>query len=121
MPGANRAAVRFDDGMLFAKEIMRRDLEGKVVVVTGGLGALGIAAASGAALRGARVVLIDRAGGSTGALPACLDGCPVLYGVDLTVLAAASDAMSTVANDTGGIDALVKCSRRLQMGDAGRR
>lgn len=81
-----------------------KDLDGKVVVVTGGFGNLGAAVAQFVALRGADVAMIDRA-----ALPP--SGLPYTTltqgGIDLGDAEAAKAAMDAVAVRFGGIDALV--------------
>lgn len=81
-----------------------KDLDGKVVVVTGAFGNLGAAVAQFVALRGADVAMIDRA-----ALPPA--GLPYTTltqgGVDLGDAEAAQSAMDAVADRFGGIDALV--------------
>lgn len=81
-----------------------KDLDGKVIVVTGAFGNLGAAVAQLAALRGADVALIDRAPLPPGGLP------PVALtqgGIDLADAGAAQAAMDAVADRFGGIDALV--------------
>lgn len=81
-----------------------KDLDGKVVAVTGAFGNLGAAVAQLAALRGADVALIDRAPLAPGGLP------PVALtqgGIDLANDEAAKAAMDAVADRFGGIDALV--------------
>lgn len=81
-----------------------KDLDGKVVAVTGAFGNLGAAVAQLAAQRGADVALIDRAPLPPGGLPsvALTQG-----GIDLADAGAAQAAMDAVADRFGGIDALV--------------
>lgn len=95
----------------------------KIIVVTGGFGALGTAVARTLAGRGARVALLDRAAAPPPALAAELgSGHLFLGGVDLTDPAAACAAMDAVAAQLGGIDALVNVAggfrwEKLEGGD----
>jgi NAD(P)-dependent dehydrogenase (short-subunit alcohol dehydrogenase family) len=78
-------------------------MDGKVVVITGALGALGKVVAESALARGARVAGVDHA--SSQMTPA---GNRIeLGGVDLSSAAAAKTAIDTVASHFGRIDALV--------------
>lgn len=72
-------------------------MQGKVVVVTGGLGFLGSAVIAAAKAAGAKTVAIDLAQGQS-------DADLTLGGVDLVQDAAA--AMERVVNEFGGIDGL---------------
>lgn len=83
---------------------MARELAGRVVVVTGGFGAVG--RALGAELRagGARVALLDR---SVAPDMGVDDDTLLLGGVDLGAAGAAPAAAARVAERWGGIDALV--------------
>jgi NAD(P)-dependent dehydrogenase (short-subunit alcohol dehydrogenase family) len=82
-------------------------LKGKVVVVTGGFGSLGVAVANAAALQGATIALIDRAPAPDAAkLPKSLSNALLLGDVDLASLPAAESALATVAGKCGGIDVL---------------
>ena len=84
---------------------MTRMLSGRVVVVTGGFGAVGRALGHELRAAGARVVLLDRA-----AEPADLgadEDILLLGGVDLGVAGAPRAALAHVAERWGGIDALV--------------
>src|ERR1700685_1325542 len=84
------------------------DLRGKVIAVTGGFGALGLAVANAAINEGAHVALIDRAAGPVlTELPAQLSAAFLLGGVDLTEFEAAQRAVAAVAHQYGGLDALV--------------
>jgi NAD(P)-dependent dehydrogenase (short-subunit alcohol dehydrogenase family) len=78
-------------------------VQGKVVVITGGFGALGRAAAKVARDMGARPVLIDYA-----PPPAeFTDDALAFGGVDLTQADAAESIMRRAAESAGGIDALL--------------
>src|ERR1700712_2134123 len=80
-------------------------LADRVVVVTGGFGAVGRALGSELRASGARVALLDRA-----AEPGSLvvdESTLLLAGVDLGAADAARSAMARVVERWGGIDALV--------------
>jgi NAD(P)-dependent dehydrogenase (short-subunit alcohol dehydrogenase family) len=78
-------------------------MEGKVVVVTGALGALGRVVAEAAQNRGARVAGIDFAAVQTPATPTRLE----LGGVDLTDAAQAKTAIDAAVAHFGKLDALI--------------
>src|ERR1700754_3165827 len=78
-------------------------MEGKVVAVTGALGALGRVVAEAARNRGARVAGIDHASSQS---PATATGLE-LGGVDLTDAAQAKAAIDAVVAHFGGLDALI--------------
>lgn len=81
---------------------MDKSLSGKVVVVTGALGALGRGVVPALAARGAQVAVVDRAPAQT------LDGAALVSGdVDLASSEAAQRTLAAVAGKLGGIDALV--------------
>jgi NAD(P)-dependent dehydrogenase (short-subunit alcohol dehydrogenase family) len=77
-------------------------LDGRKVVVTGGLGSLGRRVGTVLTARGARVLLLDRA-------PAAVakDVAAVIGGVDLANPASAAGAFAQAARQLGGIDGLV--------------
>ena len=84
------------------------ELRGKVIAVTGGFGALGLAVANAAVNQGAHVALIDRAASPVPTeLPAQLSAALLLGGVDLTEFDAAQRAIAAVAHRYGGLDALI--------------
>src|ERR1700730_7673873 len=78
-------------------------MDGKVVVVTGALGALGKVVAETALARGARVAGVDHAPSQT---PATADRIE-LGGVDLSDAAQAKTAIHAVAAHFGRLDALI--------------
>src|SRR5258705_3341458 len=78
-------------------------MNGKVVVVTGALGALGKVVAETALARGARVAGIDYAPAQSPATPDRLE----LGGVDLTDAAQARRAIDSAASHFGKLDALI--------------
>jgi NAD(P)-dependent dehydrogenase (short-subunit alcohol dehydrogenase family) len=82
-------------------------LAGKVVVVTGGFGTLGLAVANAAANQGASVALIDRAPAPNATtLPKALSNALLLGEVDLSSLAAAETALGAAVAKFGGVDVL---------------
>ena len=78
-------------------------MDGKVVVVTGALGALGKVVASVAGGRGARVAGVDHAPTQTPATPNRLE----LGGVDLSDATQANKAIDAVVSHFGRLDALI--------------
>jgi NAD(P)-dependent dehydrogenase (short-subunit alcohol dehydrogenase family) len=78
-------------------------MNGKVIVVTGALGALGKVVAETASARGAHVAGIDHAMAQTPATPTRLE----LGGVDLTDAAQAKAAIDSVVSHFGRLDALI--------------
>jgi NAD(P)-dependent dehydrogenase (short-subunit alcohol dehydrogenase family) len=78
-------------------------LSGKVVAVTGGLGALGQAVVRAVRAAGARVAVLDRVEPKN----ASSDGVLVIGGIDLADGAQADAAMERVAAELGGLDGLV--------------
>ncbi|MFM0016691.1 SDR family NAD(P)-dependent oxidoreductase [Paraburkholderia sediminicola] len=88
---------------------MTKDLDGKIVAISGGFGCLGQAVARVLAERGARVALIDRAEtpyGSTSVPQQQLDAF-ALGNVDLGDFEATQRAVDTIAEKFGGLDALL--------------
>ena len=78
-------------------------MDGKVIVVTGALGALGTVVAAEALARGARVAAVDHAPTQVPATPTRME----LGGVDLTDAAQAKKAIDAAAAHFGRLDALV--------------
>ena len=78
-------------------------MNGKVIVITGALGALGRVVADTAAARGARVAGIDHAASQAAATPERIE----LGGVDLSDSAQAKKAIDAAAAHFGRLDALV--------------
>ena len=84
------------------------DLKDKTIVITGGFGVLGAAAAEAASAKGARPVLVDFAArASAGQAPRLAANAVLLGGVDLTEPRMAEEAMAAAAAETGRIDALL--------------
>ena len=78
-------------------------MNGKVIVITGALGALGRVVAEVALSRGARVAAIDHAPSRTPASPERIE----IGGVDLSDEAQARKAIEAVITHFGGLDALI--------------
>jgi len=78
-------------------------MDGKVIVITGALGALGRIVAETAQKRGARVAGIDHAPSQTEATAEWIE----LGDVDLSDAAAAKEAIDTAASHFGKLDALI--------------
>jgi NAD(P)-dependent dehydrogenase (short-subunit alcohol dehydrogenase family) len=78
-------------------------MRGKVVVITGALGALGRVVAETAEARGAKVAGIDHAPSRLAATPARLE----LGGIDLSDATEAKKAIDAVARHFGRLDALI--------------
>jgi NAD(P)-dependent dehydrogenase (short-subunit alcohol dehydrogenase family) len=81
-------------------------LEGKIVAITGGFGSLGLATARVLAERGARIALIGQSVGAE-PLPDALANACIVTGIDLTDAHAARQAVDSVVEQTGGLNALV--------------
>src|SRR5213595_1329362 len=78
-------------------------MDGKVIVITGALGALGSVVVDEALARGARVASVDHAPTQVPATPDQLE----LGGVDLTDAAQAKKAIDAAAAHFGKLDALI--------------
>ncbi len=90
-------------------------MQGKTIVVTGALGALGSVVAETAAKRGASVALIDHARAAPEGFAERLGANALIVGgVDLTSLAAAEAAMASVKAKFGRIDALLNIAGGFQ-------
>lgn len=90
-------------------------MQGKTIVITGGLGALGSIVAETAAKRGASVALLDHAEAAPKGFTEQLGAnALVAGGVDLTSLAAAERAMASVKAQFGRIDALFNIAGGFQ-------
>ncbi|QOZ09968.1 SDR family oxidoreductase [Bradyrhizobium sp. CCBAU 51765] len=78
-------------------------MQGKVIIVTGALGALGKVVAEAAQSRGARIAGIDHAPSQLSATPDRIE----IGGVDLSDPAQATTAVETAAKHFGRLDALI--------------
>lgn len=83
------------------------DLSGKTVVITGGTGGLGRAAAQGVASLGARVVVIGRNDGKLKAAEAEIEGEVVGYRADLSLMSETRDLANRLLADEERIDVLI--------------
>ena len=84
------------------------DLNGKSVLLTGGLGSLGRAQASKLAAEGARVVVLDRPDSENAEARVAELGDRVSFlGCDLNDLRGAQDIVSRAAAEQGGFDILI--------------
>jgi NAD(P)-dependent dehydrogenase (short-subunit alcohol dehydrogenase family) len=99
-------------------------MKGKVVVVTGGFGALGRAVAEAASQRGAWVAALDVAAQPPAGLADRLGASALLLGgVDLSTPEGAAKAMSEVRGQLGRLDALINIAggfrwQKVEDGDA---
>jgi NAD(P)-dependent dehydrogenase (short-subunit alcohol dehydrogenase family) len=100
-------------------------LDGKVVVVTGGFGTLGVAVGLAAVAQGAKVALLDRASASgSDRLPNALSSALLIREVDLTGFDAAKAALAHVVEHFGGLNVLANVAgafrwQTLDEGDLG--
>ncbi len=84
------------------------DLDGKKVLLTGGLGTLGRAQAIKLASNGAHVIVLDRPDSDDGeARAATLDDKVEFFGCDLNELNATTVAVAKLADTIGGFDILI--------------
>jgi NAD(P)-dependent dehydrogenase (short-subunit alcohol dehydrogenase family) len=84
------------------------NLNGKTVLLTGGLGTLGRAQATKLAAEGARVVVLDRPESEDADNRAAVLGDGVsFFGCDLNDLASTEKAVGELAGDVGGFDILI--------------
>ncbi len=90
-------------------------LQGKAIVITGGLGALGSAVAEAAAKRGASVALLDYAPTVPQGFSERLGASTLIIGgVDLTSLTGAETAMASIKTKFGRLDALLNIAGGFQ-------
>jgi NAD(P)-dependent dehydrogenase (short-subunit alcohol dehydrogenase family) len=90
-------------------------LQGKTIVVTGGLGALGSVIAETAARRGASVAVLDHAPAAPAGFAERLgSNALIVGGLDLTSLSAAKTAMASVKAKFGRLDALLNIAGGFQ-------
>ncbi len=84
-----------------------KPLARRVVVVTGGGGAIGAATARAFARAGAEIAILDRDAGAADAARATIGGRTLALGCDLTSREAVEAAFDAVARQFGGIDIVV--------------
>ncbi len=92
-------------------------LQGRVVLVTGGAGAIGFAAASAFAAQGATLFVVDRPGPSLDKVLAKLGADHAAYGCDITQPGAATAAVDACTLRFGGIDILLSNAGAAMTGD----
>lgn len=82
-------------------------MQGRIVLVTGGAGAIGLATARAFAALGASLFLVDRPGAALDAAVAALGRDHACHGCDITAPGAARAAVDACASRFGGLDILV--------------
>jgi rhamnose utilization protein RhaD (predicted bifunctional aldolase and dehydrogenase)/NAD(P)-dependent dehydrogenase (short-subunit alcohol dehydrogenase family) len=92
-------------------------LQGRVVLVTGGAGAIGLATARAFAALGATLFLVDRPGEALDRAIAALGRDHSGHGCDVTADGAAAGAVSACARRFGGLDILVSNAGAAVTGD----
>lgn len=92
-------------------------LQGRVVLVTGGAGAIGLATARAFAAQGASLFLVDRPGEALDKALAALGRDHAGHGCDITAPGAAAAAVAACAARFGGLDILVSNAGAAVTGD----
>ncbi len=92
-------------------------LQGRVVLVTGGAGAIGLASARAFAAQGASVFLVDRPGEALEKATASLGRDHGGFGCDITAPGAAAAAVAACAARFGGMDILLSNAGAAVTGD----
>ncbi|WP_180995936.1 bifunctional aldolase/short-chain dehydrogenase [Tabrizicola aquatica] len=92
-------------------------LQGRVVLVTGGAGAIGLASARAFAAQGATLFLVDRPGEALDKALAALGQDHGAYGCDITAPGAAAAAVAACAARFGGLDILLSNAGAAVTGD----
>lgn len=91
-------------------------LQGKIAVITGGAGAIGLATAQALAAKGASIMLVDQALDKLESAAASLGHWHGFYETNITEEGAAKDAMNACIEKFGGIDILVSNAGSAQGG-----
>ena len=92
-------------------------LQGRVVLVTGGAGAIGFATARAFAAQGASLFLVDRPGAALDEKIAALGRDHGGHGCDITAPGAAAESVAACATRFGGLDILVSNAGVAMTGD----
>lgn len=92
-------------------------LQGRVVLVTGGAGAIGLATARAFAAQGASIFVVDLPGAALEQAQAALGGDHGGYGCDITAPGAAAAAVAACVARFGGLDILVSNAGAAMTGD----
>jgi NAD(P)-dependent dehydrogenase (short-subunit alcohol dehydrogenase family) len=95
-----------------------KQMEGEVVVITGGSSGIGLAVAQHFAARGARVVLAARDAARLDAAVATLGGTCRAHSTDITNDHSVSALMESIEANEGRIDCLINCAGVLEIGPA---
>ena len=85
----------------------RRSLEGRVVAVTGGAGAIGRATVTAFAAHGAQVAILDLDGEGADAVAATLDGQALALRCDVTDKDSVEGSVAAICARFGGLDVMV--------------
>jgi rhamnose utilization protein RhaD (predicted bifunctional aldolase and dehydrogenase)/NAD(P)-dependent dehydrogenase (short-subunit alcohol dehydrogenase family) len=92
-------------------------LQGRIVLVTGGAGAIGLATARAFAAQGASLFLVDRPGEALDKAIASLGRDHAGHGCDITAPGAAAAAVAACAARFGGLDILISNAGAAVTGD----
>lgn len=92
-------------------------LQGRIALLTGGAGAIGLATARAFAAQGATLFLVDRPGEALDSALAALGGDHGAYGCDITAPGAAATAVAACAARFGGMDILISNAGAAVTGD----
>jgi rhamnose utilization protein RhaD (predicted bifunctional aldolase and dehydrogenase)/NAD(P)-dependent dehydrogenase (short-subunit alcohol dehydrogenase family) len=92
-------------------------LQGRVVLVTGGAGTIGLATARAFAAQGASLFVVDRPGEALDSARAALGRDHAAHGCDVTEAGAAASAVAACAARFGGIDILLSNAGAAVTGD----
>jgi len=95
----------------------RHDMQGRIVMVTGGAGAIGLATAQAFAARGATLFLVDRDAGALEGAVLSLGGDHAGHASDITEAGAAAAAVAACVARFGGLDILVSNAGAAISGD----
>lgn len=91
--------------------------QGRIVLVTGGAGAIGLATAKAFAAEGAAIFLVDRDEAALAAARAALGGDHGVFACDITAPGAARQAVDACVTRFGGLDILVSNAGAAVAGD----
>jgi len=95
----------------------RPAMQGRVALVTGGAGAIGLATAQAFAAQGATIFLVDRDAGALEGALATLGGDHGGIALDITRSGAPAEAVEACVNRFGGLDILVSNAGAAMTGD----
>lgn len=95
---------------------MDRTLEARRVLVTGASSGIGAAVAEAAAAAGGQVALLARSAGAIDDVAARIGGDPLVVPADVTDVDAVAGAMDRIAEEWGGLDAVVNAAGVVRPG-----